>query len=83
VLAPLEAPKHPHNQARSTFVDIGGVVQPAPAPRFSATPAALPRAPHSADDGALEQVQRWGIPASELGALVQRGLVRAGGARAG
>ncbi|MFY9510104.1 MAG: CaiB/BaiF CoA-transferase family protein, partial [Rubrivivax sp.] len=47
VLAPLEAPKHPHNQARSTFVDIGGVVQPAPAPRFSATPAALPRAPHS------------------------------------
>ncbi len=83
VLAPLEAPKHPHNQARSTFVDIGGVVQPAPAPRFSATPAALPRAPHTADDGALEQVQRWGIPASELGTLVQRGLVRAGGARAG
>ncbi len=83
VLAPLEAPKHPHNQARSTFVDIGGVVQPAPAPRFSATPAALPRAPHTADDGALEQVQRWGMPASELGALVQRGLVRAGGARAG
>lgn len=83
VLAPLEAPKHPHNQARSTFVDIGGVVQPAPAPRFSATPAALPRAPHSADEGALEQVQRWGIPASELGALVQRGFVHAGGARAG
>jgi alpha-methylacyl-CoA racemase len=83
VLAPLEAPKHPHNQARATFVDIGGVVQPAPAPRFSATPAALPRAPHIADDGALEQVQRWGIPASELDALVQRGLVRAGGARAG
>lgn len=83
VLAPLEAPQHPHNQARSTFVDIGGVVQPAPAPRFSATPAALPRAPHTADDGALEQVQRWGIPASELGALVQRGFVRAGGARAG
>ncbi len=83
VLAPLEAPTHPHNQARATFVDIGGVVQPAPAPRFSATPAALPRAPHTADEGALEQVQRWGIPASELHALVQRGRVRAGGARAG
>jgi alpha-methylacyl-CoA racemase len=82
VLAPLEAPKHPHNQARSTFIDIGGVVQPAPAPRFSATPAGLPRGPHSADDGALEQVQRWGIPASELGPLVQRGFVRAGSARA-
>jgi alpha-methylacyl-CoA racemase len=83
VLAPLEAPKHPHNQARATFVDIGGVVQPAPAPRFSATPAALPRAPHSADDGALEQVRRWGVPASELDALVRSGVVRAGGARAG
>jgi alpha-methylacyl-CoA racemase len=83
VLAPLEAPHHPHNHARSTFVDIGGVVQPAPVPRFSATPAALPRAPHTADDGALEQVQRWGIPALDLDALVQRGLVRAGGARAG
>jgi alpha-methylacyl-CoA racemase len=83
VLAPLEAPTHAHNQARATFVDIGGVVQPAPAPRFSATPAALPRAPHTADDGALEQVRRWGVPASELDALVRSGVVRAGGARAG
>lgn len=83
VLAPLDAPKHPHNRARATFVDIGGVVQPAPAPRFSATPAALPRAPHTADDGALEQVRRWGVPASELDALVRSGVVRTGGARAG
>jgi alpha-methylacyl-CoA racemase len=83
VLAPLEAPKHPHNRARSTFIDVAGVVQPAPAPRFSATPAALPRAPHTADDGALDQVRRWGIAAPELDALVQRGVVRAGGARAG
>jgi alpha-methylacyl-CoA racemase len=83
VLAPGAAQAHPHNKARGTFIEVDGVLQPAPAPRFSRTPAALPRAPHTADDGALEQVQRWGIPASGLGALVQRGLVRAGGARAG
>ena len=39
VLSLKEAPLHPHNVARSTFVDDGGLVQPAPAPRFSATPA--------------------------------------------
>lgn len=39
VLSLNEAPQHPHNRARGTFVDEGGMVQPAPAPRFSATPA--------------------------------------------
>lgn len=39
VLSLREAPHHPHNAARGTFVDEGGMVQPAPAPRFSATPA--------------------------------------------
>jgi alpha-methylacyl-CoA racemase len=38
-----EAARHPHNIARSTFVELDGVVQPAPAPRFSRTPAATPR----------------------------------------
>lgn len=40
-----EAPVHPHNIARNAFVTLDGVVQPAPAPRFSATPAPAPRAP--------------------------------------
>jgi alpha-methylacyl-CoA racemase len=39
VLSLTEAPQHPHNVARGTFVEDGGMVQPAPAPRFSATPA--------------------------------------------
>ncbi len=43
VLAMAEAPGHPHNQARGTFTEAGGVIQPAPAPRFSATPAVPPR----------------------------------------
>ena len=40
-----EAPLHPHNLARGTFLTRGGVVQPAPAPRFSATPGAVREAP--------------------------------------
>ena len=43
VLTMAEAPAHPHNAARGTFVEVGGVLQPAPAPRFSATPAPHPR----------------------------------------
>jgi alpha-methylacyl-CoA racemase len=42
VLTPAEAPRHPHNRARSTFVEVGGTVQPAPAPRFGRTPASVP-----------------------------------------
>jgi alpha-methylacyl-CoA racemase len=43
VLSLKEAPKHPHNVARGTFVEDAGMVQPAPAPRFSATPAPAPK----------------------------------------
>lgn len=43
ILSLAEAPEHPHNRARGTFVSAGGVLQPAPAPRFSATPARPPR----------------------------------------
>src|SRR5437764_12324297 len=42
VLTPLEAPDHPHNRARGTFVELAGVPQPAPAPRFSRSPAPTP-----------------------------------------
>jgi alpha-methylacyl-CoA racemase len=43
ILSLAEAPEHPHNRARGTFVTADGVLQPAPAPRFSATPARSPR----------------------------------------
>ena len=44
ILSMAEAPAHPHNIARETFIKVGGAIQPAPAPRFSATPASVPRA---------------------------------------
>lgn len=41
-----EAPHHPHNRARETYIDVGGMTQPAPAPRFSRTRPDTPFAPH-------------------------------------
>jgi alpha-methylacyl-CoA racemase len=62
VLSLNEAPKHPHNQARGTFIEIDGVVQPAPLPRFSKTPAAVQYGPSpSAADGEAA-LKNWGIP---------------------
>jgi alpha-methylacyl-CoA racemase len=45
ILSMAEAPAHPHNAVRGTFANIGGVMQPMPAPRFSDTPASVPRMP--------------------------------------
>jgi alpha-methylacyl-CoA racemase len=51
VLSMAEAPAHPHNAARGTFIDVDGVMQPAPAPRYSATPNAVPRMTKGYDPG--------------------------------
>lgn len=55
VLSLGDAPLHPHNIARGTFVEVGGAIQPAPAPRFSGTTTPLPQpaAPVGADSDAL------------------------------
>lgn len=61
VLSLDEAPQHPHAKARHAFIEVGGTVQPAPAPRFSATPAAMPQAPplRGADTAAV--LRDWGV----------------------
>jgi len=55
VLTMSEAPGHPHNAARSTFVEVDGVIQPAPAPRYSRTTTDPPTAPRreGADGAAI------------------------------
>jgi alpha-methylacyl-CoA racemase len=58
VLAPAEAYRHPQNAARGTFVDVGGIRQPAPAPRFSRTPAPVPRPTGGAVEAA-EILRSW------------------------
>jgi alpha-methylacyl-CoA racemase len=48
-----EAPSHPHHVARAAFVEVGGVSQPSPAPRFSATPLDTPRPPQATTTAAV------------------------------
>jgi alpha-methylacyl-CoA racemase len=54
-----EAPRHPHNVARQTFVSVDGVVQPAPAPRFSRSATDAPQAGRPGDLAELRR--RWGV----------------------
>jgi len=63
VLSLAEAPSHPHNVARKTFVELEGVTQPAPAPRFSATPGAI-QGPAPAIGAHTDDVLAdWGVKA--------------------
>lgn len=66
VLSPLEASQHPHNVARNTFIEIDGVTQPAPAPRFSGTPTARPDPPQPAGASTLDWTFAWGVSNDEL-----------------
>ncbi|MEW2086156.1 CaiB/BaiF CoA-transferase family protein [Streptomyces sp. NPDC005283] len=62
VLSLGEAPSHPHLAARGTFVEHGGLIQPAPAPRFSATPGAVVRPPARPGADTAEVALDWDIP---------------------
>ncbi|MFJ8545635.1 CaiB/BaiF CoA transferase family protein [Streptomyces sp. NPDC093586] len=62
VLSLREAPHHPHLAARSTFTDHGGITQPAPAPRFSATPTAVRSGPALPGADAEAVARDWGLP---------------------
>jgi alpha-methylacyl-CoA racemase len=61
-----EAPGHPHNRARATFVTAHGVVQPAPAPRFSRTAAGPPTPP--TEVSLAQALGDWGLPVDAAGA---------------
>jgi len=70
-----EAPKHPHNVARQTFVEVAGVVQPAPAPRFSATPGAVAGPPPRIGEHTQTALQSWGLTAAEIAKLEAVGAI--------
>ncbi|MGC0423251.1 CaiB/BaiF CoA transferase family protein [Embleya sp. AB8] len=80
VLSPGEAPAHPHHVERGTFLHADGLPEPAPAPRFSRTPAAVPGRP--VHPGPAEQggdtdaaLAVWGIAAADLERLRELGAV--------
>lgn len=63
VLSLREAPHHPHLAARGTFTDHGGITQPAPAPRFSATPATVRTGPAQPGADTADVARDWDVPA--------------------
>lgn len=82
VLDMAEAPAHPHNAARASFVEVAGVVQPAPAPRFSrsAPAATTPASAPGADSEAI--LADWGFDAPAIDALRTAGVIGAAAAPA-
>ncbi len=75
VLSLAEAPRHAHNAARGTFVDVGGALQPAPSPRFSATPADTPTAPGTAGQESDELLRALGYDSGRIAALRAEGVL--------
>jgi alpha-methylacyl-CoA racemase len=75
VLESGEAPDHPHNRARGTFVDVDGVTQAAPAPRFSRTAPGPPGRPPRAGEHSEEALASWGFSPDELSVLLGSGVV--------
>jgi alpha-methylacyl-CoA racemase len=76
VLSFAEAPDHPHMRARQTFVEVEGIVQPAPAPRFSRTPGGVQRPPAHPGEHTDEVLADWlGASRDEAEALRRAGAV--------
>ena len=70
VLSPAEAPDHPHNRARSTFVSRAGVVQPGAVPRFSRTPSEVVDVPDL-----VESLGKWGVGEDAVTELFEDGVL--------
>lgn len=75
VLSLAEAPDHPHNRARGVFTDVDGVIQPAPAPRFSRTPLSSPSPPPQPGQDSAGTLSDWGIEADKVKDLLGTGIV--------
>ena len=75
VLTFNEAPHHPHNKARGTFVDVEGVPQPNPAPRFSRTPGSVKGAAPDYGQNTKEGLIEWGFQEKEVQELIEHNVV--------
>ncbi|MGO4328125.1 CaiB/BaiF CoA transferase family protein [Cupriavidus sp. 2TAF22] len=74
VLKFSEAPRHPQNVARGSFVEVDGVTQPAPAPRFSHTPSAIRRSAPARGEHGLQALQAWGFATDAIDRMSGLGL---------
>ncbi|MET0660609.1 MAG: CaiB/BaiF CoA-transferase family protein [Steroidobacteraceae bacterium] len=76
VLKFSEAPKHPHNVARAAFVNVSGVVQPAPVPKFSVTPAQVQGPPPKPGEHSAAILADWGFDAAAIRKLEADGVIK-------
>ena len=75
VLSPAEAAEDPHAKSRGSFANAGGVLQPAPAPRFSRTPAGLSRLPPMPGADTDAALALWGVPEDRIVSLRAAGAI--------
>jgi alpha-methylacyl-CoA racemase len=75
VLSLREAPRHSHLASRETFLEVGGITQPAPAPRFSRTPSPVPSAPPAPGADTVDVLSSWGV--DDVGQLLADGVAEA------
>jgi alpha-methylacyl-CoA racemase len=75
VLSLAEAPTHPHQRARGNFVEVAGVVQPAPAPRFSRSKGAIQGPPPEVGEHTDEVLREWGFAVAEIASLREAGAI--------
>ncbi len=75
VLSPWEAHEHPHNVARSTYIEVDGAVQPAPAPRFSKTPSVVSRPPSPPGADTVSGLVEWGVDEGVVAKLRESGAL--------
>jgi len=76
VLEPDEAPRHPQHMARRAFTEVDGLTQPAPAPKFSRTPAEIDARPPLPGEHTVEALRDWGIEQERLSAWQHAGAIR-------
>ncbi len=76
VLTFMDAPKHPANIARKTYIDIDGLTQPAPAPRFSRTPSEVSHGAHAAGQDTDQVLQAMGFAQADIASLRDSGAVK-------
>ncbi|MDP6186114.1 MAG: CaiB/BaiF CoA-transferase family protein [Pseudomonadales bacterium] len=75
VLNLIDAATHPHNVARNSYQEVAGVLQQAPAPRFSRTPAAAIQAPRVPGEDSATVLADFGLTATEVAQLTEQGVV--------
>jgi alpha-methylacyl-CoA racemase len=75
VLSFNEAPEHSQNKSRQSFVEIDGVIQPGPTPKFSRTPSAVPSGPPIFGGNTEAGLKEWGFSSAEIQNLLKQKIV--------